>query len=469
VFTVAADEARGNYKQALRIHSEAYETIVAVMESRILWNMVSPERRSQLPLFQFLYCPHLQRSFPSAADLQTVRISEFGFDCDPHVLDPVPSQVRGEVCARVAAAVGALLPSLLPRPDFEAVRESAAAKLQLALLTEGAIPLGTQVALFGSSHNSFGSEGADLDTTLLFPSNIQVNPEDKPIIIERLGVVLEKIGMTHLSVRSTARIPIVIFRDPLHGTYAASPRPLGVFMSLTVRLCFKRSGVRHLAAQPARRGEHEAPPRLRRHRSARACAGVRHQVLGQAETPQLPERRHAEQLRLHPVSDPLSSGNLPCVVPVLARAITTISYCVFLDIQNRPIPLVPNLQTLPPTWSGSRQEIPSEAPTSAGFHNDAFIGPHQPSIHLQQQLLHTQQSQQQQEDRNVLPKVYVHSADGVRCNAYFYTPTSAQPDLLSVCHHLYLYAHLTPHSGDRFCCRLSHCSPRLTRARTRKQ
>jgi hypothetical protein len=222
VFIIAADEARGNYKQALRIHSEAYETIVAVMESRILWNMVSPERRSQLALFQFLYCPHLQRSFPSAADLQTVRISEFGFDCDPHVLDPVPSQVRGEVCARVAVAVGALLPSLLPRPDFEAVRESAAAKLQLALLTEGAIPLGTQVALFGSSHNSFGSEGADLDTTLLFPSNIQVNPEDKPIIIERLGVVLEKIGMTHLSVRSTARIPIVIFRDPLHGIPVAS-------------------------------------------------------------------------------------------------------------------------------------------------------------------------------------------------------------------------------------------------------
>jgi hypothetical protein len=117
---------------------------------------------------------------------------------------------------------------------------------------------------------------------------------------------------------------------------------------------------------------------------------------------------------------------------VLTRAITTILNCVFLYIQNRPIPLVPNLQTLPPTWSGSRQEIPSEAPTSAGFHNDAFIGPHQPSIHLQQQLLHTQQSQQQQEDRNVLPKAYVHSADGVRCNAYFYTPTSAQPDLLSV-------------------------------------
>jgi DNA polymerase sigma len=58
-----------------------------------------------------------------------------------------------------------------------------------------------------------------MDTTLLFPSNIVVNAEDKPIIVERLGVVLSKIGMTNVSVRSTARIPIVQFRDPLHGMH----------------------------------------------------------------------------------------------------------------------------------------------------------------------------------------------------------------------------------------------------------
>lgn len=189
------------------------------MESRILWNMVAPERRSLLALFQFLYCPHLQRSFHTAADLQTARIVEFGFDFDPRVLDPVPPQINAAVCARVSATIDALLPSLLPRLDFQAVRESAAAKLQLALLTEGAIPQGTQVALFGSSHNSFGSDGADLDTTLLFPPHIHITPEDKPTIIERLGVVLAKIGMSELSVRSTARIPIVMFKDPLHGTH----------------------------------------------------------------------------------------------------------------------------------------------------------------------------------------------------------------------------------------------------------
>lgn len=208
---------RGSYKQAIRIQAESYETIVATMESRVLWSMVAPERRSFLALYQYLYCPHLQRSFHNATLMQTARIAEFGFDFDPRSLDPIAPEVTASVCMRVKASIDALMPSLLPCPEFERTRESAARKLQLALLTENAVPSGTEVALFGSSHNTFGSDGADMDTTLLFPSNIVVHPEDKPVIVERLGVVLTKIGMTNVSVRSTARIPIVQFRDPLHG------------------------------------------------------------------------------------------------------------------------------------------------------------------------------------------------------------------------------------------------------------
>jgi hypothetical protein len=104
-----------------------------------------------------------------------------------------------------------------------------------------------------------------------------------------------------------------------------------------------------------------------------------------------------------------------------------------MNAQNRPIPLVPNLQTLPPTWAGTRQEIPSELPTPPGFINDALIGPHQPSVHQQQQL----QEQQEYETsrrfpRPAVPRTTLTSADGLRCNAYFYTPNPSQPSLLSV-------------------------------------
>ena len=113
----------------MRIHSEAYESIVAVMESRVLWGMVPPERRSILALFEFLYCPHLQRSFHDAADMQTARIAEFGFDCDPRVLDTIAPEVSVGTADRITTTLHSLLPTLLPSADFERSREAAAMKL----------------------------------------------------------------------------------------------------------------------------------------------------------------------------------------------------------------------------------------------------------------------------------------------------------------------------------------------------
>ena len=115
------------------------------------------------------------------------------------------------------ASIQQALTTLLPRSDFHPIRDSAVAQLEQALIAHGAVPPGTQVALYGSSHNSFGSDGADMDMTLLFPSHVHLTAEDKPAVIERLGAVLTRLGMTEVTTRATARIPIVQFTDPVNG------------------------------------------------------------------------------------------------------------------------------------------------------------------------------------------------------------------------------------------------------------
>ena len=69
--------------------------------------------------------------------------------------------------------------------------------------------------------------------------------------------------------------------------------------------------------------------------------------------------------------------------------------CHYGSTQNRPEPLVPVLQELPPNWSGGRWDDNPDSSAST-------------------------------------PTVGLTSADGVKCNAYFYSPISSQPNALLV-------------------------------------
>lgn len=105
------------------------------------------------------------------------------------------------------------------------------------------------------------------------------------------------------------------------------------------------------------------------------------------------------------------------------------------DPQNRPVPLVPNLQSLPPVWNGQRRVVPQ-------LHVDALADllPTAPPANRAAALQHKQQVQRDQEqaealsqfERQSIPKTIMHSADNIRCNAYFYAPALAQPHLLPV-------------------------------------
>lgn len=61
--------------------------------------------------------------------------------------------------------MAALLPSLLPSPEFGDKREHVRATLERNLMRQlpDMIPRGSTLRVFGSSSNGFGNDGADLD------------------------------------------------------------------------------------------------------------------------------------------------------------------------------------------------------------------------------------------------------------------------------------------------------------------
>ena len=63
--------------------------------------------------------------------------------------------------------------------DFQNVRNFIKNKLQSALSGSGLLPPTSQINIFGSSQNNFGSENADCDMCISYPGCEEVNREDK--------------------------------------------------------------------------------------------------------------------------------------------------------------------------------------------------------------------------------------------------------------------------------------------------
>lgn len=82
--------------------------------------------------------------------------------------DPPPAPAVPRVsnpCRHPRTQMGALLPSLLPSPEFGDKRERVRATLERNLMRQlpEMIPRGSTLRVFGSSSNGFGNDGADLD------------------------------------------------------------------------------------------------------------------------------------------------------------------------------------------------------------------------------------------------------------------------------------------------------------------
>lgn len=246
------------------------------------------ESASLLRLFDFGFIPVLPDSKSVPIAQQT--IFRFGDDLSP--IEVLNNHILK------------LVPSLLPSEDFSAKRDDVCKRLQTDLIKLKVLPENTVLRMYGSSINNFGTDEADLDMCLTFPNTVVIQSENKPKILETIGEGLRELGMTDVEVRSTARIPIVTFKDPASGYECdiGFHNPLALCNSKLLR------------------AYSHCDPRVRP-----LAYLIKHWA----------KRRQ--------INNP-GEGTLGSYGYVL---------CLIHFLQSRPTPVLPNLQSLPPAWKGS--------------------------------------------------------------------------------------------------------------------
>ena len=285
---------------ARRLHTEAFDALVALKKNSIPWSMLDVPTKEGIEHFLGLYCSVAHRFFDSLA-LRTAHLfSILGFNPAESDIEKRHNVAR---MAQVNSAINSTLSTLLPPSDFLSMREEVARRIQQKLIESLHFPSDSRILLFGSSRNGFGSTTSDLDMCLVMGDGSILDNEEKQFKIELMGSVLKEAGMDDVEVRSTARIPIVLFKDPitkmncdlsLHNALALSNTDL-----LLIYSCID--------------------PRVR---------GLAYIIKMWSK------RRHLNS----PGDGTLSSyGFILCVIHYLQRT---------------EIPLLPNLQVLPPTWNG---------------------------------------------------------------------------------------------------------------------
>jgi terminal uridylyltransferase len=177
--------------------------------------MVDSGQKAEISSILETFCPLSFRFYESSLVLNESRRTFLGFQ--PAAV--TAQQARRKECMDILQeSIQQLLPTVLPGPSFATTRNELRMKIQQAVISSGLVPPSTLLNIFGSSQNNFGSEGADMDMCLSYPGCESVTKEEKARIIEAIAEFLgSKMGMLEVQARSTARIPIVIFKDSETG------------------------------------------------------------------------------------------------------------------------------------------------------------------------------------------------------------------------------------------------------------
>ena len=225
--STALSEAWQKIRSVQKTHMISYDCLVALRGNKIAMGMLNNELRSIVHSTVGLYSPLLSRFFGNFSDLQSACIKEIGFEPAPpdppfralcFSRDKQLSQKSREILNELTKAVKATAETLIPPQSFFSERQEIRLRLQSIIRSSGVVPPSCSLVLFGSSVNNFGAIGADLDMCLQYrPEDTLPVGEERGHIIERLGEVLSREGMVDVQARSTARIPILLFKDGVTG------------------------------------------------------------------------------------------------------------------------------------------------------------------------------------------------------------------------------------------------------------
>jgi hypothetical protein len=303
-------DAKGDDNAAARqraaVHAGVANVLQAALRNRVAQQVLDDSQKVALYKAWRLWCPFTEEFLPSEAALHEHYAKTWGMQPSAQHLGTIPMDVFNAITRDVEA----LVPSLLPSERFYQVREEVRGRLEglLASLPD-VVPPGTKLRVFGSSANNFGSDSADLDMCMAFPRGGPPTALSPPEIVERLAEQLEAAGMTDVVPRSTARIPILLFKDGVSG--------LDCDISLENPLAVRNTQLLMMYSR--------VDPRVRY-----LAYVVKH---------------WARQRRINSPSE----GTLSSYAYVLL---------VLQFLQTRRPPLVPNLQRVPPDWAGQDMADP---------------------------------------------------------------------------------------------------------------
>lgn len=234
------NEAYWNAKhQCVRTHADAMRVLSHLKSNPTAWQLLLREQQDVIATITTFFCPLQGRFFDSVSDMDRARMKQFGylpsppppivFDKHGQPTSVTSSWLSSPLLLSLNKAIQMILPSILPSEGHATKRESVRVRLRDALLGNSVVPPGTDIGVFGSSTNTFGSDDADLDMCLILPLQVSAltgagafsgdSTDSRSLLIETVGKFLTEAagGMSEVSIRSTARIPIVLFKDPISG------------------------------------------------------------------------------------------------------------------------------------------------------------------------------------------------------------------------------------------------------------
>lgn len=315
---------------AKRLHAESFDAFMALKKNLVSWNLLDTAVKEEVENYLRLYCSVTHRFFDSHDCRISHLSSKFGFVPAEESHNPV---IGAAAHGPINSTISAVLSELIPPPNFLSGRESIANRIEQILVSTSKFPAHTRVFLFGSSRNGFGSTNSDLDMCLLLGDGAILNDDEKRAMVELIGSILRDAGMKEIEIRSTARIPLILFKDPISN----------LDCDLSLRNALALSNTDLLLTY--------------------SCIDSRVRSLAYII------KKWAKQRHLNSPGD----GTLSSYGFIL---------CVIHYLQNIPIPILPNLQMLPPDWNGETMigEVarPSEFQLSAADNtpcNTYFLRP----------------------------------------------------------------------------------------------
>jgi DNA polymerase sigma len=356
-----------------RIHRESHSLLNSLIINDIIWSTLHPELKQEIIQLNEFFCPLLGRFFKSIKDRESARFSCLGFvpsfekekattnnnDSNNNDSTNFASSLisKKKALDSLDGLIASFLVEIIPKKEFYNERELFRLRLENLLKSSGVFIVNIDLILFGSSVNNFGMQYSDVDICVMIPLGWDFPIEERITIIIRIAEMLAVNGMDAVRIRAAKRHPLLQFVDPSTG-YICD-------MTLNNPFCIKNSTLLHTYS--------EIDPRVRT-----LVYIIRYWT----------SSRNVNKT---------NEGTLNNYAFIL-----TIIYF----LQNRPVPLLPNLQRIPEDWTGGGIPI-YKFPSDNEDNNDDPI-PMKDSDYI------------------------IHPLDQIPCDCYFYQPkTQEQKDYLS--------------------------------------